>query len=410
MLALLAIALQEPTADDHFRLGHFEEAKTEYQRMINDKIDVPHSFAQLGFIYELENDIPKALPLLKKAYQLDPNNDRIKLTLAMAYYRNNDFNPAAPYVAKLSKAGHETRKMGYAMIGEKKLANWRGKPYQLTGPNQTSVPMIIVNPLPVIALTINGKKLQMFIDTGGAEIAIDSDVADKLKIPAYSTEVGTFSGGKTAKSSLNRIDRMTIGGWTLKNVPGCALPLAALSKMFGTRIDGCVGSTFLMQYLSTLDFPNKKLILRKKTAANLAAFEQAAPNKAVLKMWLAGDHFALTHATINTAPECVLFVDTGFAGGYAKLGDKMIAEAGITIDKSKGETSTGAAGSYTSIPFEMDSFQVGPITIKNANGNYEGPFPWQESYGFFLAGMYGHTFFLPYATTLDYSGMRIFLR
>jgi hypothetical protein len=46
----------------------------------------------------------------------------------------------------------------------------------------------------------------------------------------------------------------------------------------------------------------------------------------------------------------------------------------------------------------------------NVAGLYDGPFPWQTSFGFALVGMVGHDFFKPYAITFDYENMRIFLR
>ena len=43
-------------------------------------------------------------------------------------------------------------------------------------------------------------------------------------------------------------------------------------------------------------------------------------------------------------------------------------------------------------------------------GLYDGPFPWESSFGFNLAGMVGHDFFKPYAVTFDFESMQIFLR
>lgn len=411
LTALIAIAIQEsPTADVLFKMGEFTDAKAIYQQMVKDKIDVPHAVAQLGFIYELENDLPKAVATLKHALELNPKSDNVKLHLGTAYYRLNDFAKAAPLIKSLSPAAQKTRNLGYAMVDPQKLAKWKGIPYQLSGPNHTTIEMIKVDPLPVVAVTVNGKRLQMFIDTGGAELALDTGVAKKMKIPVLASAKGTFAGGMKAESHLNQFATVKIGEWTIKNVPGCSLDLAQLSAAFGTRIDGCVGSNFLMQFLSTIDFPGKKLILRKKTAANLAAFESQGADKAVIPMWLAGDHFAMAHAEINTAPRCLLFIDTGYVGGYTKLGKRILDDAAITLDKSKAEKQEGAGGAFMAYPFTMSSFTVGPIMIRDAEGTYEGPFPWENTYGFFLAGMFGNTFVSKYAVTLDYQKMRMFLR
>ena len=40
----------------------------------------------------------------------------------------------------------------------------------------------------------------------------------------------------------------------------------------------------------------------------------------------------------------------------------------------------------------------------------DGPFPWENMFGFHLAGMVGHDFFKPYAVTFDFQNMQIFLQ
>jgi len=38
---------------------------------------------------------------------------------------------------------------------------------------------------------------------------------------------------------------------------------------------------------------------------------------------------------------------------------------------------------------------------------FDGPFPWENTFGFHLAGMVGHEFFRPYAVTFDFTNMEI---
>ena len=47
---------------------------------------------------------------------------------------------------------------------------------------------------------------------------------------------------------------------------------------------------------------------------------------------------------------------------------------------------------------------------ENVPGLYDGPFPWENMFGFHLAGMVGHDFFKPYAVTFDFQNMQIFLQ
>jgi hypothetical protein len=52
----------------------------------------------------------------------------------------------------------------------------------------------------------------------------------------------------------------------------------------------------------------------------------------------------------------------------------------------------------------------GGIQEDNVRGLYDGPFPWEHMFGFYLAGMIGHDFFKPYAVTFDFKNMQVFLR
>jgi hypothetical protein len=51
----------------------------------------------------------------------------------------------------------------------------------------------------------------------------------------------------------------------------------------------------------------------------------------------------------------------------------------------------------------------GDVKEENVAGLYDGPFPWENTFGFHLAGMVGHDFFKPYAVTFDFENMKIFL-
>ena len=62
------------------------------------------------------------------------------------------------------------------------------------------------------------------------------------------------------------------------------------------------------------------------------------------------------------------------------------------------------------MPYVVDRLSFGKLTQRNVPGLFDGPFPWENLYGFYLAGMVGHDFFKPYAMTFDFDGMRIFLK
>ena len=59
-----------------------------------------------------------------------------------------------------------------------------------------------------------GDEVTFFIDTGGSEVALDTDFAKELGLPQFGEVQGTFSGGEHAKVGQSRIESLTLGDWT----------------------------------------------------------------------------------------------------------------------------------------------------------------------------------------------------
>ena len=113
---------------------------------------------------------------------------------------------------------------------------------------------------------------------------------------------------------------------------------------------------------------------------------------------------------VETIPPALLFVDTGLAGAGVKLAESVIKEAGIKLEEDKASEGAGAGGKLKIVPYTVRQLSFGGIQEDNVSGLYDGPFPWENTFGFHLAGMVGHDFFKPYAVTFDFENMQIFLQ
>ena len=146
---------------------------------------------------------------------------------------------------------------------------------------------------------------------------------------------GTFSGGQHAEVQNGRIASLTVGDWTIKNLPIATLALRQLSEGFGVkRIDGIIGTNLLYHFLATIDYPHSELVLRLKTTKSLEQFAAASSGQSVaVPFWVASDHFMVGWGRVETIPPTLLFVDTGLAGAGVKLAGSVIREAGIKLAK-----------------------------------------------------------------------------
>ena len=94
------------------------------------------------------------------------------------------------------------------------MESFKGQtPYEIQGDGQiTHVKFIKTDPLPVVSVHINGgDEVNFFIDTGGSELALDSEFAKELGLPQFGEVQGTFSGGQHADVEQSRIESITLG-------------------------------------------------------------------------------------------------------------------------------------------------------------------------------------------------------
>jgi predicted aspartyl protease len=391
------------SADALFKVGKFAEAGRIYAQVAARGPEDYPAAVRLGNIALLSNSFDQAQKWLEKALQLRLDSREAKVLLAEVFYRQDHFQKAAPLLRAAGQAAKA-----------KKLASFKGQtPYQIRGRGEkTSVKFVMTDPLPVVKVRVNGgKEVYFFLDTGASEVGLDSEFARELGVRQFGPDEGTFAGDKKAAVHHGRIDSLTLGDWELKNLPVFTFDARQFSEGFGgKRIDGVLGTVLFYHFISTLDYPKGELVLRRKTRENLAWVERAAPGPGVaVPFWMAGDHFMVAWGRIEKREPELLFVDTGLTDVAAKLTETVIQEAGIRLLEDEAVESLGAGGKFRSIPFTLKELSLGGARAQNVRGWFEGPFPWEHTFGFRLAGMIGHAFFKPYAVTFDFAGMRIIL-
>ncbi len=402
------------SADQLFQAGEFTAAGEQYARIAAAHADDYSAVLGLGRVALLSNRLDDAEIWLKRASALRPGDTDPKVMLAEVYYRRDDFEKAAASLSGIDVGTNSLIISQYPTLNAAKLQSFNGEtPYELHGGGQsTRMKFLRTDPLPLVNVRVNGgEEVTFFIDTGGSEVALDTEFARELGVPQFGTVQGTFSGGQQAAVQQGRIESITLGDWTVRNLPVAMLPLRQLSQGLGAkRIDGVLGTTLLYHFLATLDFPNGELVLRRKDAASLAQFTASVGNSVAVPFWIAGDHFMVGWGRVETLAPSLLFVDTGLAGAGVKLAESVIRQAGIKLEEDKASTGAGGGGTLRIVPYTVRRLSFGEVQEANVPGLYDGPFPWQTSFGFQLAGMVGHDFFKPYAITFDFENMRIFLR
>jgi predicted aspartyl protease len=397
-----------------FKAGKFAEAGDIYARIAAQDPKNYSAVLQLGRIALLANRLDDAQRWFEAAIALRPDDDDAKIMLAETYYRGDDFQKAAAALHGVEVGANRLIIEQYPTLNVAKLESFKGQtPYELHGDGQTTrLKFLNTASLPIVNVRVNGgDEVTFFIDTGGSEVGLDTEFARELGLPQFGDVQGTFSGGEEAKVGQSRIDSLKLGDWTVRNLPVMTLPFRQLSAGLGVkRTDGVIGTTLFYHFLTTLDFARGELVLRRKTAESLKIFAaEHSGNSVAVPFWMASDHFMVGWGRVETMPPALLFVDTGLAGAGVKLAEPVIKKAGIKLEEDKATEGAGAGGKLKIVPYTVRRLSFGDVQEDNVAGIYDGPFPWETTFGFNLAGMVGHDFFKPYAVTFDFETMRIFL-
>jgi hypothetical protein len=401
-------------ADRLFQAGKFAEAGKLYSQIAAQNPKDYSATLQLSRVALLANRLDDAQKWLEKAITLQPGDADAKVMLAEVFYRRDDFQKAAASLNGVEVSSNKLIISQYPTLNVAKLESFKGQtPYELHGNGtSTRLKFLKTDPLPVVNVRVNGgDEVTFFIDTGGSEVALDTDFAKELGVPQFGAIQGTFSGGQHAEVQTGRIETLTVGDWTIKNLPTAMLPLRQLSKGLGVKqMDGIIGTTLFYHFLATMDYPHGELVLRRKTAKSLEEFKATSGKKVAVPFWMASDHFMVGWGRVETLPPALLFVDTGLADAGVKLAESVIKEAGIKLEEDKASEGAGGGGKLKIVPYTVHHLSFGDIKEDNVRGLYDGPFPWEKMFGFHLAGMVGHDFFKPYAVTFDFQNMQIFLQ
>lgn len=376
-VALAALwALPARAADDAaalFKAGDFDAAAAAYSAILAAHPDDPDAQLGLGTIQMYRNHIAAAKALLEAAVEGVPDN-----------------RPALRVLSQLRRRDHEMR-----------------EPATIDG-DEAIVPFVVKQPLPLIQARVNGRGALLMIDTG-TSFALQPEFAAaagvKLGPPGQATDIG----GNAAPGRLAIVDKLELGGAVAANVSAAVLDTRASEAfVMGTRVDGIVGTSVFKRFLTTIDYPHGRLILRPRSAS--AAFEAkaAAVNATIEPCWFTDDHFIVARARVDNAPARLFVFDSGLDRGLTAT-HGLIDAAHIAPDAKGAVAEETFGGISQTVPFVAGTVAVGDSVqhavrgLVIAEGRPFGIFP------FTVWGSIGQEFLEHYAYTVDFEAMNVVL-
>jgi hypothetical protein len=390
-------------ADALFAGGVFDEADTAYARVLAEQPDHLGAILRRSEIALMANRLGDAERGLQRVLERSPRDQAAVTLLAEIHFRRDEFAEAA---ALLRAHGQ----------GTERAAGFDGEqPYDgLPHPDPIHLDFLATDPLPVVALRLNGgTERAFFIDTGGAELVVDSEAAGEVGLTAAAETTGMFAAGMQAPVRHGRLDLLRLGALELRNVPASIMPIRRFSELFGRTVDGVLGTVVLYHFLAQMDYPGARLVLWPRSPSFLAPFEREvqAGSRLAVPFWLSGDHYIVARGQVNDGPPTALFVDTGLAGGGFTCPQSTVDEARVRLIHEARTESNFPGGAVTIEPLVLDRLRLGRAEERDVHGIF-GPFPpsLEHSHGFRIGGLVSHTFFRPYDVVFDFTGMRLLMK
>jgi tetratricopeptide (TPR) repeat protein len=393
--------------DKLFAEGYFDDAQVKYEKLIESLPDDCNIIQHLAFIYYFKGQYPKALTYFEKVTQLEPSKKGMMLAYsAYAYYLMSDYGKVVTILEK-------TKPVNF--LNKEQLKQLINTPvYQIeTKITQTTIPFIQLDPTPVIEIEVNNQKIFVMIDTGGIQLALDRDFARQADVKLFATEqIKGFAGNKEASVLFGKADSVTLDAIQVKNVPVWLLDTKKMSKDFGREINGILGTELLMRFIPTLDYTNKKLILRVKNENNRKEISQM-PAKLRLPFILDEIHAMMAQCYINGKGPVLMYFDSGFADDHNAslvLTGAALKDLGIPKPVIDQEGIGGGDGVIKSGYVDIDQIRVGDLIQEKQRAVYyegvEGTLMTPSQYKTY--GLISHNFLKHYIWTIDFDN-RLFI-
>ena len=180
------------------------------------------------------------------------------------------------------------RKMNGTLISALELR--AARPLRVTLDNSTIIPFAdhpLTSYFPVFHAELESEPLTVHLDTGGTFLHMGPERAQALGIEL--TEGGKgFHGTRSVPLQIGIAARFQIGDAVLENVP-----VTTLASLEGQQDFVIFGTSVLQQFLSTIDYPNQRLVLSPRDSVyapgHLSMIEGVESVEIPFYLW--GDHY-----------------------------------------------------------------------------------------------------------------------
>ena len=327
-----------------FREGSFVLAETQYQKSL--RLDTKQAGAHLGLgrIHLTRQQPEQSVKSFQQAIHLAPEEEDNYFFASEAYGATKDFakqvESLEKYLALKPKFNAERVENAKALLtffrhledGPVAAIADAERPYEI--PFQPFFGLMLVEG------HVNGQgPFRFLVDSGATSTVLSNGLFDSLKIPVLSTAVVSCVGGTgRTGTKLAKVEKLRIGELEISNLPISSFD----NSIFAELIDGVLSTADLADFLITLDYPDRRILLAPRPS-------KPAPKKA--SELLAGrveipfrilGNLILAPISINQQPAQNFLFDTGAV--TSTLSKRQAAFLGVRDDTPNASVDIQFAG------------------------------------------------------------------
>ncbi len=284
----------------------FANAAPYFERAVRENPSDLEALHGIGRLKLAQNDLAAAIVFLEQAHALalsvagggrDELSLRARRDLAWAYYRLDRFELAAELFEQLPNQqalAHQLRAFDTLT------------PYQLAPDiEEIALPFLGTDPLPVVTVVIGGKEHAFIIDTGAAQLTLDTAFLRELNLPSHGTTNARLASGTHAPLVYTIVPEIRLGEATIHNVPAEVMDI----RRYAPQISGFIGTNLLQRFHVLMDIEGEVLRLRPRRHQH--PFAPGGMTKLPL-FWLDA-HLLFTPLRLNQH-HTLAYLTTGLAG------------------------------------------------------------------------------------------------
>jgi hypothetical protein len=386
----------EARADSLFLSGCFPEAAQRYRQVLQrepGRLDIQ---SRLGRLALLENRPQRAIELLADVLNKGLRSKANWEVLADAYLANDELGAAALCYERAGRSG----------LAGTLAVMARQDPCRIIGTGERiELPWLAGTNLPVVAVQINGMRLNLLVDTAAGDLVLDEKVAIAAEIPHGGREPLHFAGGLSAMVTYGHVRLLQLGEFIVYDVLTQILDLHSRLAAYTPTvpIHGILGISILSRFTTVLDFHRRVLGLHRKTlvASPQETDQHSAP------FWIADNQFVLLRADTADHKSSLWVIDTGMSGAAFAVSSASAEAAGLTLSYGTQEEGVSGGGKVQGQRVCLARLRLGDVERRNLEGMALERLPLKDRFGFHIAGLLACEFFQQAVLALDFSRMRL---